>query len=328
MKAITIPRFGTAEVLELAEVATPSLGPGDIRFDVVGAGINGADIAQREGHYPPPDGAPAWPGLEASGTVTEIGSGVHGIAVGDAVCALLPGGGYAEEVVVDAGLVLPVPSGVSVLDAAALPEVAATVWSNLFMLGDLKAGETLLVHGGTSGIGTHAIQLAVALGCRVISTAGSAQKVAVVESLGAIGVNYRTEDFVDAVEAHTAGRGADVILDMVGGDYLARNVACLAMDGRIMCIANRSGEQSTFAIGALMKKRGRIWATTLRARPLAERRDIVAGVREQVWPLVADGRVAPIIDSVYTLADASSAHERMEAAHIGKILLRVERVER
>lgn len=323
MKAITIPRFGAAEVLELSEVAAPDLGPGDIRFDVVGAGINGADVAQREGHYPPPDGAPHWPGLEASGTVTEVGAEVRDFSVGDAVCALLPGGGYAEEVVVDAGLVLPVPSGISLLDAAALPEVAATVWSNLFMLGGLKPGETLLVHGGTSGIGTHAIQLALAHGCRVISTAGSARKVEVIESLGAVGVNYREQDFVDAVGSFADGRGADVILDMVGGDYLARNVACLAVDGRIMCIANRSGEQSTFAIGSLMKKRGRIWATTLRARPLGERRDIVSGVREHVWPLVADGRVTPIIDSVFELADAAAAHERMETAHIGKVLLRV-----
>lgn len=322
MRAITIPRFGAADVLELAEVPVPALGANDVRFRVVGAGINGADIAQRQGHYPPPEGAPAWLGLEASGIVEEVGPEVTGVAVGDAVCALLSGGGYAEEVVVDAGLVLPVPTGVSVLDAAALPEVAATVWSNVFMLAGLKPGETLLVHGGTSGIGTMAIQLGLVLGSRVIATAGSPDKVAVIESFGAHGIDYRTQDFVAEVAAATDGRGADVILDMVGGDYLARNIRSLATDGRIMCIANRSAEQSTFSIGALMKRRGRIWATTLRSRSLAERREIVAAVRESVWPLVADGRITPVIDSVFDFADAVAAHERMEAPHIGKILLR------
>ena len=322
MRAITIPRFGAADVLELAEVPVPALGANDVRFRVVGAGINGADIAQRQGHYPPPEGAPAWLGLEASGIVEEVGPEVTGVAVGDAVCALLSGGGYAEEVVVDAGLVLPVPTGVSVLDAAALPEVAATVWSNVFMLAGLKPRETLLVHGGTSGIGTMAIQLGLVLGSRVIATAGSPDKVAVIESFGATGIDYRTQDFVAEVTAATDGRGADVILDMVGGDYLARNIRSLATDGRIMCIANRSAEQSTFSIGALMKRRGRIWATTLRSRSLAERREIVAAVRESVWPLVAEGRITPVIDSVFDFADAVAAHERMEAPHIGKILLR------
>jgi putative PIG3 family NAD(P)H quinone oxidoreductase len=324
MKAITIPRFGAAGVLELAEVPVPELGDNDVRFRVVGAGLNGADISQRQGHYPPPAGAPEWPGLEASGIVADVGSAVAGIAPGDAVCALLPGGGYAEQVVVDAGLVLPVPAGVSTLDAAALPEVAATVWSNVFMLGGLAPGETLLVHGGSSGIGSMAIQLAVALGSPVIATAGSAEKVAFIEALGATGVNYRDDDFVAAVRESTGGRGADVILDMVGGDYLARNIASLAVGGRIMSIANRSGAESSFSMGALMQKRGRIWATTIRARPLEERRDIVAAVREHVWPLIESGRVRPVIDSVFELADAASAHERMESsAHIGKILLRV-----
>lgn len=322
MKAITIPRFGAADVLELAEVPVPVVGANDIRIRVVGAGINGADISQREGHYPPPEGAPEWPGLEVSGHVAEVGSSASRFAVGDAVCALLSGGGYAEEVVVDAGLALPVPDGVSVLDAAALPEVAATVWSNVFMLGELKKGETLLVHGGTSGIGTMAIQLGVELGSTVIATAGSPEKVAVIESLGATGINYRTQDFAREVDTMTEGRGADVILDMVGGDYLARNIRCLATDGRIMCIANRSGEQSTFSMGALMKKRGRVWATLLRSRSITERREIIAGVRENVWPLVVEGRVKPIIDSVFTFADAAAAHERMEAPHIGKVLLR------
>lgn len=323
MKAITIPRFGAADVLELADLPEPELGAGDIRFDVVGAGLNGADIVQREGHYHPPAGTPTWPGLEASGIVTEVGGDVTGFAVGDPVCALLPGGGYAEQVVVDAGLVLPVPAGIPVFDAAALPEVAATVWSNVFMLGELKPGETLLVHGGTSGVGTMAIQLALALGSRVIATAGSAEKVEYMQSLGATGINYRSEDFVDVVKGATDQHGADVILDMVGGDYLARNISCLALGGRIMCIANHSGQESTFAVGTLMKKRGRIWGTTLRSRPLPERQAIVAAVREHVWPQVEAGRVKPVIDSVYELADAVSAHERLDAPHIGKILLRM-----
>jgi putative PIG3 family NAD(P)H quinone oxidoreductase len=323
MKAITIPQFGSAEVLSLADVPVPAVGPGDIRFTVVGAGLNGADIVQREGHYHPPAGAPTWPGLEASGIVTDVGSDVTSIAVGDEVCALLPGGGYAEQVVVDAELVLPVPSGVTVFDAAALPEVAATVWSNIFMLGELQSGETLLVHGGTSGVGSMAVQLAVARGARVIATAGSPEKVAFIESLGATGINYRTQDFVDVVNDVTGRRGADVILDMVGGGYLSRNVSCLAIGGRVMCIANHSGEESTFAIGSLMKKRGRIWGTTLRSRPFIERRDIVAAVREHVWPLVGAGKVKPVIDSVFGLVDATAAHQRMESsAHIGKILLR------
>jgi putative PIG3 family NAD(P)H quinone oxidoreductase len=325
MKAITLPRFGSSDVLELADVPVPPLGAGDVRIRVAGAGINGADISQREGHYPPPAGAPEWPGLEVSGVVAEVGAAVSGFAPGDAVCALLPGGGYAEQVVVDAGLVLPAPAGIALLDAAALPEVTATVWSNVFLLGGLKPGETLLVHGGSSGIGSMAIQLAIALGSRVVATVGSAEKVEFVERLGATGVNYRTEDFVAAVHTATAGRGADVVLDMVGGDYLPRNIAALAVGGRIMCIANRSGAESSFAMGALMQKRGLVWATTIRARPIEERRDIVASVLESVWPLLESGRVAPVIDSVFALDDASSAHERMESsAHIGKIVLRVD----
>ena len=324
MRAVIVSTPGDAGVLAEADVEPPALGPGDVRIQVAAAGVNGADVAQRQGHYPPPAGAPAWPGLEVSGVVTETGSGVDGFGVGDPVCALLPGGGYAEQVVVDSGLVLPAPAGLDLIHVAGLPEVAATVWSNVFMLGALQPGETLLVHGGTSGIGTMAIQLAEALGSRVIATAGSDEKVAFIDSLGATGVNYRTADFVKVVHEITGGGGADVILDMVGGDYLARNISALSVEGRIMCIANRSAEQSTFSIGALMKKRGRIWATTLRARPLTERVAIVAGVRDHVWPLVESGTVKPIIDSVFDLAEATQAHERMESSrHIGKILLRV-----
>ncbi|MDQ1588555.1 MAG: hypothetical protein QOJ77_1720 [Microbacteriaceae bacterium] len=323
MRVVRMAEFGDASVLELAQGPDLEAGPGEVRINVVGAGVNGADISQRQGNYPPPAGAPPWLGLEVSGTVSAIGEGVMGVAVGDAVCALLPGGGYAEQAVVDAGLVLPVPSNVSVLDAAALPEVVATVWSNVFMLAQLQPGETLLVHGGTSGVGTMAIQIATALGSRVIATAGSPKKVAFIESLGATGVDYRADDFVEKVSDFTDDAGADVVLDIVGGDYLARNIRALAVGGRIMSIANRSGDLSTFSLGSLMMKRGRIWATTLRFRSLAERVEILQAVHKTVWPLIEAGWVKPIIDSTYDLSEAPAAHERMESsAHIGKILLR------
>jgi putative PIG3 family NAD(P)H quinone oxidoreductase len=325
VRAITIPEFGGPGVLTLGDVPEPAVTAEDVLIRVSGAGVNGADVSQRLGPYPPPEGAPQWLGLEASGTVEQVGSSVSWPAVGDRVCALLPGGGYAEKVAVHSSLVLPVPAGLSVLDAAALPEVAATVWWNVFMLGGLTPGQTLLVHGGSSGIGTMAIQLGLALGSRVIATAGTPRKVTFVESLGATGVNYREADFVEAVNTATGGAGANVVLDMVGGDYLDRNISALARDGRIMCIANRSRRPSTFSVGALMAKAGSIRAGTLRSRSLEERAAIVAAVRENVWPLVEDGTVRPVIDTVFDLADASTAHELMESSeHIGKILLRVE----
>jgi putative PIG3 family NAD(P)H quinone oxidoreductase len=322
MRAITLPRFGDASVLTLSEVVEPPVGPSDVRIDVVGAGINGADISQRRGNYPPPSGAPVWPGLEVSGVVSAVGDDVSEWRVGDEVCALLPGGGYAERAVVDQGLVLPVPAGVSVLDAAALPEVAATVWSNVYMSAELLPTESFLVHGGSSGIGAMAIQLAHAQGSRVFATAGSAEKVAFAESLGAVGISYREQDFVEVTGHELGGHGLDVILDMVGGDYLARDIRALGVGGRIMVIANQSGDTSSFNVGSLMMKRGRIWATTLRARPLAERIAIIASVRESVWPLIEQGLVKPTVDSVFTPEEAADAHRRMESsAHMGKILL-------
>jgi putative PIG3 family NAD(P)H quinone oxidoreductase len=295
-----------------------------VLIDVAAAGINGADLAQRRGAYPSPAGAPDWPGLEVSGTVAQIGAAVNGFATGDRVCALIPGGGYAELVSVDERLVLPVPAGVDLIDAAGLPEVAATVWSNVFMLAELHQGQTLLVHGGSSGIGSMAIQLGVALGARVIATAGSDSKVAFCESLGAIGVNYREQDFVQSVKQSTGDEGANVVLNMVGGDYIARDIHALAIDGRIMVIANKSGAASEFDVGRLMAKRGRIWGTTLRARPIEERSRIIAEVREQVWPLIERGDVRPIVDSRFPLFSAADAHRRMESSqHIGKILLTV-----
>lgn len=330
MQAILIFQSGGPEVLVPGEVPEPVAGPGDVVIAITAAGVNRADIGQRQGTYPPPPGSPEWPGMEVSGVIESLGGEVpatSGLAVGAEVVALLGGGGYAEKVAVDAGLVLPKPvgpDGPTLLDAAGLPEAAATVWSNVFMLGALQPGETLLVHGGTSGIGTMAIQVAVGRGSRVIATAGSAEKVAFIETLGARGLNYRDDDFVEIVKRETDGRGADVILDLVGGDYLARNVDALAMEGRILVIANQSGADSTFSLGRLMGKRGTIRGTTIRARPLAEKVAIMQDVREGVWPLVESGAVRPIVDEVLPLAKAADAHRRMEAGgHIGKLLLEI-----
>ncbi|KQR52648.1 NADPH:quinone oxidoreductase [Leifsonia sp. Leaf336] len=327
MRAVIAAQPGDAEVLTLAEVPDPQPRPGEVRIRVIAAGLNGADLSQRRGHYPSPPGAPEWPGLEVSGVIDAVGDDVEpGLwNEGDLVCALLPGGGYAELVTVDAGLVLPVPAGVDPVEAAGLPEVAATVWSNVFDLGALGAGETLLVHGGSSGIGSMAIQLARALAAHVIATAGSPEKAAFCRSLGAeAAVDYRTDDFVAAVAAFTDGRGADVVLDIVGGAYIARDLEALATGGRIMSIAVRDRTPAAVDMGLLMRKRARLQGTTLRARPLAERVAIIATVREHVWPLLEAGEVHPVIDSVFPLADAAQAHRRMESsAHLGKILLRV-----
>ena len=327
MRAVVVPQPGDADVLTLAEVPDPQPGPGEVCIRVIAAGLNGADLSQRRGHYPSPPGAPEWPGLEVSGVIDAVGEGVApGLwREGDSVCALLPGGGYAEYVTVDAGLVLPVPAGVDPVEAAGLPEVTATVWSNVFDLGALAPGETLLVHGGSSGIGSMAIQLARTRGSRVIATAGSPEKAAFCRSLGAeAAVDYRTDGFVEAVAAFTDGRGADVVLDIVGGAYVARDLQALATGGRIMSIAVRDRTPASVDMGLLMRKRARIQGTTLRARPLAERVAIIAAVREHVWPLLEAGDVRPVIDSVFPLADAAQAHRRMESsAHLGKILLRV-----
>lgn len=323
MRAITMTSPGGPEVLTLSEVDDLPIGPGQVRIKVAAAGVNRADISQRRGQYPSVDGSPEWPGLEVSGTITELGEGVTDFVIDDAVCALLGGGGYADEVVVDAGLVLPVPEGVDLVDAAALPETVATVWSNVFMTSGLRAGETLLVHGGGSGIGTTAIQLATRAGARVAVTAGSAEKLEACNRLGAdILINYREGDFERELLERTDGHGADVILDIMGGSYVARNIACLATGGRIVIIGNQSGEPATFEPFRLMQKRGRIHGTTLRARPHDEKVAIMREVREHVWPWFADGSVTPVIDSRMPLADAADAHRRMEAsAHTGKILL-------
>jgi len=323
MKAITIPQPGDADALVLADVPDPEPAPGEVRVRVAAAGVNRADVMQRMGHYPPPPGAPEYPGLEVSGTVEALGEGVHGWAVGDQVCALLSGGGYAELVCVPAGQLLPVPRGTSLEDAAALPEVVSTVWSNVFMTANLLPGQTVLVHGGSSGIGTMAIQLAREVGARVVVTAGSAAKLEACRQLGAeILVNYREQDFVEEVRAATGGAGADVILDNMGAKYLARNVEALAPGGRLVVIGLQGGAKAELDLGLLLRKRGAVIATSLRARPADEKAAIVAAVREHVWPLVEEGRVRPVIHSRHPLADAPAAHRELEeSGHIGKILL-------
>ena len=325
MRAVVVSQPGDADVLRIEQRPDPEPASHEVRIRVAAAGLNGADLSQRRGYYPSPPGAPEWPGLEVSGTIDAVGAEVAEWRVGDRVCALLPGGGYAEYATVDAGLVLPVPDAVDLVEAAGLPEVAATVWSNVFGIGRLSAGESLLVHGGSSGIGTMAIQLGRAFGADVIATAGSDDKAAFCREVGAqAAVNYRDQDFVEAVSAFTDGRGVDVVLDIVGGSYIARDLEALAVGGRILSIAVRDREPASVDMGLLMRKRASVHGTTLRGRPLPERVAIIAAVRENVWPLLAEGSVRPIIDSVFDIEDAAAAHRRMESsAHRGKILLRV-----
>ncbi|QFG69827.1 NAD(P)H-quinone oxidoreductase [Ornithinimicrobium pratense] len=329
MRAITIPEPGEADALVIADVPTPEPGQGEVLVEVVAAGVNRADVMQRKGFYPAPPGESELPGLEVSGRITALGPGTEssGWSVGDEVCALLAGGGYAESVTVPAGQLLPVPAGVELADAAALPEVACTVWSNLVMEAGLKQGETVLLHGGSSGIGTMAIQVARELGTRIAVTAGSADKLAACQELGAqILVNYREDDFVEIVKQATDGHGADVILDVVGAKYLPRNVKALAKDGRLVVIGLLGGRTGELDLGALLAKRGRVIATSLRSRSREDKARIVAQVREHVWPMVEDGRVRPLIQSRHRLEDAAEAHREMEASgHIGKILLDVSR---
>jgi putative PIG3 family NAD(P)H quinone oxidoreductase len=323
MKAITVPEPGGPEALVLADVPEPGPAAGDVRIAVAAAGVNRADVMQRMGFYPPPPGAPEYPGLEVSGRIDALGDGVSGWAIGDEVCALLSGGGYAERVCVPAGQVLPVPAGLSLVDAAALPEVVCTVWSNVFLTANLQPGELLLVHGGSSGIGTMAIQLAREVGARVAVTAGTAHKLQACLELGAeVLVNYREQDFVEEVRAVSGGAGANVILDNMGASYLSRNVELLAPNGRLVVIGLQGGTRAELDLGLLLGKRAAVIATSLRARPATEKGTIVAAVREHVWPLVDQGRVHPVVHARYPLAAAGEAHRELEASrHIGKILL-------
>ena len=323
MKAITITTPGGPEVLHLSEVPDVDAGPGEVLVQVAATAVNRADLMQRQGHYDPPPGASPYPGLECSGTVAALGEGVSGWAVGDEVCALLSGGGYAELVAVPAGQLLPVPDGVSLVDAAALPEVTCTVWSNVFMTAALQPGETLLVHGGSSGVGTMAVQLAHHVGATVAVTASSAEKLARCAELGAdVLINYRDEDFVEAVRAATDGRGADVILDNMGAKYLSRNIEALAPSGRLLVIGLQGGTRAELDLAALMGKRAAVISTSLRSRPAAEKATIVAAVREHVWPLVASGAIRPVIWTRLPLASAGEAHQVLaDSRHVGKVLL-------
>ncbi|MCI3274781.1 NAD(P)H-quinone oxidoreductase [Streptomyces cylindrosporus] len=323
MHAITIPEPGGPEALVWDEVPDPVPGEGEVLVEVAASAVNRADILQRQGFYDPPPGASRYPGLECSGRIAALGPGVSGWAVGDEVCALLSGGGYAEKVAVPAGQLLPVPEGVGLRAAAALPEVVCTVWSNVFMIAHLRPGETLLVHGGSSGIGTMAIQLAKAVGAKVAVTAGTKEKLEYCGELGAeILVNYREQDFVEEVKAATDGAGADVILDNMGAKYLDRNIQTLAVNGRLAVIGMQGGIKGELNLAALLNKRAAVTAASLRARPLEEKAAIVAAVREHVWPLLSGGHVRPVVDRELPMSDAAAAHRVVEeSSHIGKVLL-------
>lgn len=325
MKAVFIAEPGGPEVLQVREVDAPVPGPGEVLIDVVAAGINRADVQQRRGVYPPPPGASEIPGLEVSGRIAGFGPEVtRPFAAGDRVVALLSGGGYAEKVVAPAEQVVRIPEGVDIVTAAALPETAATVYSNLFMTAQLAPGELLLVHGATGGIGTMAVQMAKAYGARVAATAGSEEKVSTARAfLGVdVAINYREQDFVEAVREATDGRGADVILDVVGAKYLERNVEALAPYGRLVVIGLQGGAKAELNLGMLVNKRAAVIGTALRPRPVAEKGAIMAAVKDHVWPLVADGRIKPLVDKTFPLTQVTAAHEYFDSGeHVGKILL-------
>jgi len=325
MLVIEIREPGGPEMLVPAERAQPSAGAGEILIKVAAAGVNRPDVMQRKGLYPPPPGASDIPGLEVSGTVVETGAGVDGWRAGDRVCALLAGGGYAEYCVAPAPQCLPVPDGMEFTSAAAIPETFFTVWTNVFERGRLQAGESALIHGGSSGIGTTAIQLVRAFGGRVFATAGSAEKCAACERLGAErAINYRETDFVAAIRDLTGGRGVDVILDMVGGEYLARNLDLLAVDGRLVQIALIGGAKAQINLGPVLQRRLTVTGSTLRARSVAEKGAIAEAVHRHVWPLLESRVVAPVVHRTFPLRDAAAAHRLMESsAHIGKLVLTI-----
>jgi putative PIG3 family NAD(P)H quinone oxidoreductase len=325
MHAITISEPGGPEVLSWTEQPDPQPGPGEVLLDVVATAVNRADLLQRQGNYAPPPGVTTVPGLECSGRVAALGDGVEGLAVGDEVCALLAGGGYAQKVAVPAGQVMPVPAGVDLVTAAGLPEVAATVWSNVVMVAGLEAGETLLVHGGASGIGTHAVQVAKALGARVAVTAGSAERLERCAELGAdILVNYREQDFVAELKAATDGRGADVVLDNMGAKYLPRNIDALARLGRLVVIGMQGGVKGELNVGKLLAKNGTVTATSLRYRPVEEKAAICTEVATRLWPLVEAGTVRPITHEVLPVENAADAHRMLEEGGVlGKLVLRM-----
>ena len=323
MTAIEIAQPGGPEVLKPGRRPVPAPAAGEVLIEVAAAGVNRPDVLQRQGGYAPPPGASDIPGLEVAGKIVAVGNGAGSWKVGDSVCALLAGGGYAEYCVAPAPQCLPVPGKLDLIHAAALPETFFTVWTNVFDRGRLTRGESFLVHGGSSGIGTTAIQLAHAFGARVIATAGSDEKCRACRELGAdIAVNYRTEDFAAKVMEATEGKGADVILDMVGGDYIAKNLPCLAMDGRLVQIAFLKGSKAEINLAPIMMKRQTLTGSTLRPRSVAQKGEIAQSLRERVWPLLESGKIAPVIFKTFPLAQAAEAHRLMESsAHVGKIVL-------
>lgn len=323
MKAIEIAAPGGPEQLRLTERPTPKPQEAEVLIKVAAAGVNRPDVMQRQGRYPPPPGASDLPGMEVAGEIAEVGPGVKGLTVGDKVTALLPGGGYAEYAIASAVLCLPVPDGISLVEAAAIPETYFTVWTNLFERGGCKTGDTVLIHGGTSGIGTTAIQLAREWGARVFATAGSPEKVKACEKLGAErAIDYKTEDFVEVVNQLTAGKGVDITLDIVAGTYVQRNIDCAAVEGRIVCISLLGGPKAEINVGKILTKRLTITGSTLRPRTVAQKGIVAAGVQKNIWPLLRAGRARPVIHAKFPLADASEAHRLMESSnHIGKIVL-------
>ncbi len=323
MHAVLVQSPGGPEQLSWSQVPDPEPGPGELVVQVSAAGVNRADLMQREGNYPPPPGTSPILGLECTGTVAELGPEVTGWSVGDRVCALLSGGGYAERVAVPAGQVMAVPDGLDDAGAGGLMETACTVWSNVYLLAHLQPGQTLLVHGGTSGIGTTAIGLARVTGSRVFATAGSADKVTRSRELGAeLAVDYRTQDWVAAVREATDGAGADVVLDVVGGPYLQRNIEVLATEGRLVCIGFQGGPTGELDLGRLLRKRAAVLATSLRARPVGQKAAIVAAVAESVAPMIADGRYRPVIGQQVPMSEAAAAHRALAAGEVvGKVVL-------
>ena len=324
MRAVTTTGPGDVDVLRWESVPDPTPGPGEVLLDVAASAVNRADLLQRQGFYPPPPGASNVIGLECSGTVIAVGSAIERWSVGDEVCALLAGGGYAEKVAVPAGQCLPVPAGVDLVTAAALPEVACTVWSNVVMTGRLDEGMSFLVHGGSSGIGTMAIQVATALGARpVLCTVGTAEKAERCRELGAdVAINYKDEDFVEVARHATDGRGVDVVLDIMGAAYLARNVDVLAADGRLVVIGLQGGTKAEIDLNAMLRKRAAVHATSLRARPLPQKAEICAAVEARLWPLVASGKVKPVVHATYPMDQVAEAHRVVaDSSHVGKVLL-------
>lgn len=323
MRVVEVTQPGGVEALQIGQRPVPHVSPGEVLIKVAAAGLNRADLLQRRGLYPPPPGTPNWLGMEVAGTVAAVAEDVSEFKPGDAVCALLAGGGYADYCVVPPGQVLPVPAGLGMVEAASLPEAYFTVWSNVFDLARLESGQVFLVHGGASGIGVAAIQLARARGATVLATAGSADKCRLCEALGAArGINYREEDFVAAVAQFTGGVGVNVVLDMVGGAYAARNLEALAPDGRIVVIAVQGGNSASIDLFRMMQKRALLTGTTLRPRPVEFKARIKAALQREVWPLFEDGRLRPVVDRVFALADVAAAHAYMESGqHHGKLVL-------